>query len=67
LLGEICNMPGLGALFTSIEIDDADVLPGEDNVQVREKVQLTPAGSTLPGRAKNTVRFTRPEELEIVG
>jgi hypothetical protein len=31
-------MPGLGALFTSMDIDDADVFPGEDNVHVREKM-----------------------------
>jgi hypothetical protein len=31
-------MPGLGALFTSIEIDDDEVLPGDDNVHVKEKI-----------------------------
>ncbi len=45
-------IPGVGALFTSIEIEEDDVLPGDDNVQVRENVYVTPAGNTLLGRAK---------------
>ncbi len=55
-------MPGLGAVFTSIEIEDDEVLPGDDNVQVNENVYVTPAGSTLLGSAKYAVLVAKVDD-----